>query len=96
MSVIEEIDAEIERLRAALFDMFCTAEELAVNTYATWGGGEWVFDEFIWEVEDPDVYEKAAAAREILGLKAFSYRGRSHPKAPARELADKRAKEPRA
>lgn len=71
--------ATIDEMRLCLEGLFRDAEEVAVNSYATWTGSGWVFNDQIWRKEDPAGFRWARRARVVLGLKPYRYRGPGHP-----------------
>lgn len=64
--------------RSILLEMFLAAERDAINSYATWTGREWVFNDRVWRDDDQN-FPMFRRARIFLGLKPFKFSGRAYP-----------------
>ena len=71
-------------IREALLALFLDVEQVAVNSYATWTGEEWIFDDRIWQENEPEGFKIARRARRLLGLNPYRYRGQDPPNRPVR------------
>lgn len=67
---------EIERLRETLLALYLRTERIAVNgnETCTYPGG--IFNDKIWREASDGGFRAAKAARDALGLRAFSYKNK--------------------